>query len=284
MGRIGRVVRIVSFLGPAFFLLVVFAAGSYGAAESEEGPVLSDSRMTTGGEEPENPQDDAPIQLAIVFMPHATTPTPEVVVEGAISDPLEKVNRIFFKFNDRLYFWVLKPVASGYRSVIPEDARIGVRNFFSNVTTPIRLVNCLLQADLKCAGNETLRFVINTTVGLAGFLDPGKKDFHLEKDDRDFGQTLGVYGIGFGFYIDWPIFGPSSVRDSFGYAGDILLDPRTYLGTTYWVGAGIRAYEIVNEVSLTIGDYEDLKNSALDAYTALKDAYYQYRVNKIRRR
>ncbi|MBP1698270.1 MAG: VacJ family lipoprotein, partial [Deltaproteobacteria bacterium] len=82
-----------------------------------------------------------------------------------IADPLEPVNRAFFHFNDKLYFWVLKPIAIGYKTIIPEDGRIGVRNFFSNLTTPVRLVNCLLQANPKCAGTETLRFVLNTTIG-----------------------------------------------------------------------------------------------------------------------
>src|SRR5512143_3912072 len=86
---------------------------------------------------------------------------------GTIADPIEPVNRAFFHFNDKLYFWVLKPVATGYKAIIPEDGRIGVRNFFSNLTTPVRLVNCLFQARFKGAGIETARFVINTTYGFA---------------------------------------------------------------------------------------------------------------------
>jgi len=160
---------------------------------------------------------------------------------------------------------------------------VGVRNFFSNVTTPVRLVNCLLQADPKCAGTETERFLLNTTIGLAGFLDPAKKKFKIEKRDRDFGQTLGVWGIGPAFYIDWPILGPSSLRDTVGYVGDLTLDPRTYLPARFlFVEMGIWVLDKVNGVSLEIGEYEDLKKAAIDPYIALRDAYYQYRQNKIR--
>jgi phospholipid-binding lipoprotein MlaA len=205
---------------------------------------------------------------------------------ATIADPLEPINRAFFHFNDKLYFWALKPAATGYKAIIPEDGRVGVRNFFSNLTTPVRLVNCLLQADPKCAGTETERFFLNTTIGIAGFLDPAKKIFKIEKRDKDFGQTLGVWGIGPAFYIDWPILGPSSVRDTVGYVGDLFFDPRTYLAyyfvTAEIVNAGTWVVDKVNETSLRIGEYEDLKKAAIDPYIALKDAHYQYRQNKIK--
>jgi phospholipid-binding lipoprotein MlaA len=223
---------------------------------------------------------DEIIQVAIANIP----PEPSNL-EGTIepiADPLEPMNRAFFHFNDKLYFWVLKPVATGYKTVVPEDARVGVRNFFSNLTTPIRVGNCLLQANFKCAGTETLRFLLNTGLGMGGFLDPGK-DAHLEKQDKDFGQTLGIWGIGAGIYFDWPIFGPSSVRDTVGFIGDLFLDPRTYLlsDPIFYV---VRPYELVNDTSLRTGEYEDFKEAALDPYIALKDAYTQYRQKKIRER
>jgi phospholipid-binding lipoprotein MlaA len=204
----------------------------------------------------------------------------------AVADPIEPVNRAFFHFNDKLYFWVLKPVATGYKAVIPEDGRIGVRNFFSNLTTPVRLVNCLLQANPKCAGVETLRFALNTTIGVAGLFDPAKKRFNLEKQDKDFGQTLGIWGMGPVFYIDLPILGPSSLRDGLGYAVDTSFNPQTYLAI-YSVAAGFIStggwvLDKINEASLTLGEYEDLKKAALDPYIALREAYSQYRQNKIR--
>lgn len=202
----------------------------------------------------------------------------------SIPDPLEPLNRLFFRFNDRLYFWVLKPAASGYKAVFPEPVRVGVRNFFSNLTTPIRFVNCLLQGNLKGAGNETFRLVLNSTLGLAGFLDPAKKELQVEKEDEDFGQTLGTWGIGPILYVEWPLLGASSLRDSIGYVGDLALDPRTYLIPSVPLNLGIRSYEEVNDHSLTLGEYEDLIKASIDPYVAKRDAYFQYRRTKIKER
>lgn len=231
-------------------------------------------------------QDDGFIRIAVANIP----PEPAEIEEpiSMIADPLEPVNRAFFHFNDKLYFWVLKPVATGYKAIVPEDGRIGVQNFFSNLTTPIRLVNCLLQANPKCAGTETLRFVLNTTIGVAGLFDPAKKRFNLEKQDKDFGQTLGIWGMGPVFYMNLPILGPSSLRDGLGYAVDASFNPQTYLAAYYviaeFVNIGGWVLDKVNETSLRIGEYEDLKKSAIDPYIALKDAYHQYRQNKIKAR
>ena len=225
-----------------------------------------------------------PIRIASTDTPLQTASTPEESV-ATIPDPLEPVNRAFFHFNDKLYFWVLKPFATGYKAVIPEDGRIGVRNFFSNVATPVRLVNCLLQAKFKGAGNETVRFVLNTTLGIAGFFDPATKAFKIEKQEADFGQTLGIWGIGPAFYLDWPILGPSNLRDTVGYVGDRAFDPRTYLAYYFLIAeivtAGTWTLDKVNETSLTLGEYENLKKAALDPYIALREAYSQYRQNKI---
>jgi phospholipid-binding lipoprotein MlaA len=227
------------------------------------------------------PASDEIVQVAIANVP----PEPSSLEETpeSISDPLEPVNRAFFKFNDKLYFWILKPLAIGYQTVVPEGGRVGVRNFFSNLTTPIRLVNCLLQVNFKGAGNETVRLLVNTAFGVVGFLDVAKNELNIEKSEEDFGQTLGFWGIGSGIYIDWPIFGPSSLRDTAGFFGDLFLDPRTYIFNRpiFYV---LRPYEIVNDTSLRIGEYEDFKESAVDPYTALKDAYHQYRQTKIRQR
>lgn len=201
-----------------------------------------------------------------------------------IPDPLEPANRIFFHMNDKLYFWALKPLASGYKWIVPEDLRLGVRNFFTNLTTPIRLVNCLLQANFKAAGNETVRFLLNSTLGLAGFLDPAKTELKIEKADEDFGQTLGVWGIGPFFYIEWPLLGPSSLRDTFGFAGDLLLDPKTYLIQSVPVSLAVRVYDQINETSFRIGEYEDFKKNVLDPYIAKREAYHQNRQYKIKKR
>jgi phospholipid-binding lipoprotein MlaA len=229
-------------------------------------------------------QEDEPGQITDENTSSASSELEEPA--RTIADPIEPVNRAFFHFNDKLYFWVLKPVATGYKAVIPEDGRLGVRNFFSNLTTPIRLVNCLLQAKFKGAGNETVRFLVNTTLGLAGFLDMAKKEFKIEKQEADFGQTLGIWGMGPVFYMDLPILGPSSLRDGLGYAVDVSLNPQTYLAfysvIIGYANTGGWVLDKINEASLTLGEYESLKKAALDPYIAVREAYYQYRQNKIR--
>jgi len=199
-----------------------------------------------------------------------------------VADPLEPINRIFFYFNDKLYFWLLKPVATGYRKVIPQDIRICVSNFFYNLGMPIRAVNCLLQGKIEGFGNELLRFFVNSTAGGLGLGDPATQGLHLDKQDEDFGQTLGIFGLGPGIYINWPILGPSSLRDTIGLAGDMYTQPLNYLIDSTELNLALRGYGRVNETSLTIGDYESLKKAALDPYVALRDAYYQYRQNKIK--
>jgi phospholipid-binding lipoprotein MlaA len=198
-----------------------------------------------------------------------------------IADPLEPFNRAMFHFNDRLYFWVLKPVAQGYNEVVPEAARISVRNFFSNVIFPIRFVNCLLQANFDGAAIELSRFTVNTLLGLGGLFDPASsEEMKLVKQEADFGQTLGVYGVGQGIFLTWPIFGPSTPRDTVGLAGDWFANPITYLSPWY-VPYVVKTYDRVNEVSLRIGDYEALIEAAIDPYVALRDAYLQYRQKKV---
>lgn len=199
-----------------------------------------------------------------------------------ISDPLEPMNRAFFVVNDRLYFWVLKPAARGYRAIAPEPVRAGVRNFFSNLGFPIRFVNCLLQAKFTGAGYEFERFFINSTLGLAGFIDIADREFGVKEFDEDFGQTLGLYGLGQGFYLYWPVLGPSSALETVGLAGDYFLDPVYYSDLKFMEKAGLKSYKIINSTSLTLGDYETLKNSALDPYVAFRDFYIQYRQNKIK--
>lgn len=201
---------------------------------------------------------------------------------GAISDPLEPVNRAFFVFNDKLYFWFLKPVSKGYIAITPEQVRVGVRNFFSNLGFPIRFINCLLQAKLSGAGYEFERFFINSTLGLAGFFDMADREFGVKAFDEDFGQTLAFYGVGQGFYINWPFLGPSSGLDSVGLAGDLLLDPAFYF-LDLKSGIAEKSFKTFNSSSFSLEDYEALKDSALDPYVAFRDAYIQYRQVKIKK-
>lgn len=197
-------------------------------------------------------------------------------------DPLEPLNRVFFHFNDKLYFWVMKPVSRGYAYVIPEDIRMCLRDFVKNILAPVRIVNNLLQGKIVDSGVEVARFVVNSTLGIGGLADPAREELGLMPKDEDLGQTLGVYGLGGGVYFCWPFFGPSNMRDTLGMAGDFFLNPFFYL-SLHDSGLGLAAQggKEINETSLTIRDYEDFRNSAIDPYVALRDAYSQYRQKKI---
>jgi phospholipid-binding lipoprotein MlaA len=200
-----------------------------------------------------------------------------------VADPIEPVNRGIFWFNDKLYFYLLKPVARAYR-VIPEPARVSVDNLFSNLASPVRFANSLLQFKLEKAGSELGRFVVNTTVGILGLFDPGKSWLGLEKSDEDFGQTLGFYGAGDGFYLVLPVFGPSSLRDGIGRVGDYFVDPVSspyYFQLNNWEQYALGGLETVNALSLDKDTYEGIKKDALDPYLFLRNSYIQYRQARI---
>jgi phospholipid-binding lipoprotein MlaA len=226
--------------------------------------------------------EHASIQVASLkeASPEENESEPADSSEETVPDPFEPLNRAFFEFNDRLYFWVLKPIATGYKTVVPEEARVCVRNFFNNLAFPVRFVNNVFQGKFFGALEETCGFLVNSTVGLGGLADVAKA-VDIKRHDEDLGQTLAVYGSGPAFYIHWPFFGPSTLRDTIGGVGDAFLDPLSYIGE-YWYSPGTRVFNVVNETSLRIGDYESLKKAALDPYVALRDAYYQNRLSKIR--
>lgn len=204
----------------------------------------------------------------------------------SVADPLEPINRGFFWFNDKLYFYVMKPVVKVYR-VVPEPARQSVSNFFSNLFTPIRFGSSLLQLKVKDSGNEVVRLVINTTLGIGGLFDPADKWFKIKKKEEDFGQVLGHYGAGPGFYIVWPFFGPSSVRDTVGMVGDGYMSPlyNHFIDTghefTFEERALIKGFEFINELSLDRDTYELIKRDSLDPYTTIRNGYIQRRQGKI---
>lgn len=197
-----------------------------------------------------------------------------------IRDPLSGYNRFMTKVNDKIYFWVLKPAATGYSAVTPRFVRRSANRFFKNLGFPIRFVNNVLQLKAKRAGVETGRFLINSTVGLAGLADPADRWFDLEAYPEDFGQTLGVYGVGPGFHIVLPVLGPSNLRDA------LALVPDGYMKPTYYVepaetAIALKAYNSVNYTSLHLGEYEGLKKDAVDWYIFLRNAYETNRQKKI---
>lgn len=198
-----------------------------------------------------------------------------------IADPLEPLNRAIFVFNDKLYFYVLKPTARAYR-VLPQGVRVSVSNFFSNLAAPIRMVNALFQFKLLDAGGELLRFGVNTTVGLGGLFDPARKYLGLREKDEDFGQTLGNYGIGQGFYLVLPVFGSSSARDGIGLLVDgYYFDPVVLVPDETSEVVVLKTLDTVNFVSLDKDTYETIKLESLDPYTFIKNAYVQSRAGKV---
>lgn len=197
-----------------------------------------------------------------------------------MADPLESWNRLMFNTNDVLYFWVLKPVGQGYKAVVPEPGRVGIRNVFQHITTPVRLVNCLLQGKFHSAGNEVNRFVINTTWGVLGIWDPALEKGKIQPADEDLGQTLAVYGLGDGCYLVWPVFGPSTLRDSAGMAGDYFLNPTVYIEDSK-ARVAVSAVNIINKTSFRIGEYEHFKAASVDPYVAMREVYIQYRNKQI---
>ncbi len=266
-----------TLLGLVFFILLAPLSTGLGF-EATPGP---DERVSA-----ESPSNTDHIRLAQTVGPvspggpETGAAAAEAQPEQDVSDVLEPYNRAIFKFNDKLYFWVLKPASQGYKAVVPEPARVGVRNFFYNIAFPVRFVNCLLQGKVAGAADEFGKFMVNSVFGVAGFLNVVPKE--MKRHDEDFGQTLGFYGLGPGFYIVWPFLGPSSARDSVGKAGDVFLDPVNWAVSDIYINVGVKAYQTVNETSLSIGDYEALKRAALDPYVALRSAFYQNRLSLIK--
>jgi len=198
-----------------------------------------------------------------------------------VYDPFETFNRGIFWFNDKAYFYVMKPVAKGWRWLAPEPLQLGIRNFFSNLRAPIRFVNAALQGKFLDSGHELTRFGVNTTLGIGGLFDPAEVHFGIDKKIEDTGQTLAHYGVGPGPYLVLPFLGPSNFRDGAGLLGDFYfsLVPVVFdSSTSYWVAISA---DIINFLAIDKDTYEGIKRDSLDPYLFLRDAYSQYRLNLI---
>lgn len=197
-----------------------------------------------------------------------------------VPDPLQPLNHAIYLFNDKLYFWVLKPVASGYKAVLPVEIRVCTLNFFNNLYAPVRFTNCLLQGKFKNAAGEFGKFFINTTAGGLGVGDVARRYPELNPPEEDFGQTLGYWGFENGFYLVLPVLGPSTLRDAVGRLGNWAVDPLSYL-EPWELSLSVWAFKNVNSTSFRIGDYETIKEAAIDPYEAFRDGYIQYRRTKV---
>ncbi len=202
-------------------------------------------------------------------------------IQGCANDPFESFNRTMFTFNDKLYIWVLDPVTTTYKSVVPADFRTCVKNFFSNLESPIRFFNSLLQGRFDNGYKVLQRFLINSTVGVFGFGDPAEVEFDISPVDAHLGQTLAAWGVDYGFYLYIPFFGPSTVREFSGTVVDSLYMVPYYMWIDDWYAkGGIYSGKQMNELSFHLGEYEDIKALTLDPYIAVRNAYFQYQAKK----
>jgi phospholipid-binding lipoprotein MlaA len=279
-----------SLLGVAMML----ATGCAGKTGTVQPQGLTDTRpvadQTPAPSSPPETQSDEPLD------PFARAD------EGAGEeyDPWEPMNANVFEFNRQVDRFVLKPVAKGYNFVMPDLVQVGISNIFSNLRFAPRFLNNVFQGKVKGAGIEVGRFLINSTVGLAGFFDVAKH-VDLVTPDEDMGQTLGFYGVKPGPYLVLPLLPPFTVRDFVGYVGDVFLNPINWLVaplievnnvpsviarhnrmTSSLIQTGSRVGEIINERSRNLEKYQGVEEATLDLYTAVRNAYLQTRAKAIR--
>ena len=203
----------------------------------------------------------------------------------AVSDPLESINRATFKFNDFVYVKVMQPISNGYQKVTPDPVEKGASNFFANLGYPVRLVGNLLQLELKGAWLETERFAVNTTLGIVGVRRAAAQFERLQpRQPEDVGLAFGAWGIGDGPYLVLPFLEPSNCRDLVGLVGDRavnpLKSPYSVIEEYQWQLA-LDATEVIVKSPTLLDIYMQLKDGAIDPYSAMKNGYAQKRRSMI---
>lgn len=210
----------------------------------------------------------------------ASTPTPEMI---ANNDPYEATNRDTLKFNGKIDRYFVIPTVALYFVLVPEGGRRSVHHFLENLTLPTTFVNDMLQGELKRGGQTAARFLINSTIGFGGFLDPASK-MKIPDHGEDFGQTLATWGVDEGPYLMLPFFGPSNPRDAFGLGADVALDPTNYIHYKQhlWWFAGQKYFTILDLRAQTYSTVQGIQRSSVDYYASLRSLYRQLRENAIR--
>ena len=207
----------------------------------------------------------------------------EIAEVDTENDPLELLNRFTFAFNLALDTLVFQPAASFYRFLLPVEVRDSVRNAVRNLRSPLILVNDVLQGERARAETTLVRFLVNSTIGVLGLFDVAN-DMGYPYHNEDFGQTLGAHGMGEGFYLVLPIFGPSNPRDGIGMLVDIYLDPITYAAEAADVEDFLLARTVAEGIDTrarNIETIEDLKRDSIDFYARVRSLYRQSRSNEI---
>ena len=206
------------------------------------------------------------------------------------NDPLEGWNRFWFGFNDIFYVYVAKPAYTAWETITPHQVREGLSNFWHNLLFPMRFVNNLLQFRFMEAGVEFARFIANSTAGMGGFIDVAKYKkpvVPVHPEGEDFGQTLGRWGIPHGCYLVWPFIGPSSVRETFGWAGDYFAYPGFAVGyawkAPWYVISGIEVGFFFNDLDDVLPTYMSIRDAAVDPYIMMREAWVRYRAIQVAR-
>ena len=214
--------------------------------------------------------------VAGVLMINAVTSAAHAETDG---DPLESMNRGIFAFNQAADTYILRPVAVSYRYITPQVVRTHLGNFADNLSEPLNGVNSLLQGDVVQGVQSFWRFVINSTIGLAGLNDVAT-EAGIPQRDEDFGQTLAVWGVGAGPYLVIPILGPSNFRDAGGRIGNWVVDPVNYVVNNE-TSIGIAIGQGIVQRERLIDPIDDINNSSLDPYVSFRSIYQQRRAAQI---
>ena len=235
------------FIQPLISVLILFISFNLFAAASDEVKTSSDDFETTA-------------------------------YEDEIYDPLEGINRAIFGFNNVADRVILEPVAKGYEK-LPSPIQSGIGNFLNNLKLPLAAVNQLLQGQGKNAAESSGRFLVNSTIGIFGFVDVAD-NIGLEQKEEDFGQTLSTWGIGDGFYIVLPLFGPSNLRDTTGMVMTMMTDPINAYAANQgeaWAIPTRTAVNAIDQRSQIIDEVNALRDNSVDYYAAVRSSYYQNR-------
>ena len=206
--------------------------------------------------------------------------------QGEIADPFQGFNKVVFQFNDAADQAVMRPIASGYRSVVPQPARTGLKNFLRNLRAPVNFTNEVLQGDLSGAGTVLTRTTVNTLIGVGGLVDVAAME-GIPYEHEDFGQTLAVWGVDHGAYLVLPLMGPSSMRDGTGLMVDYVFDPLNWYfynvrpSNEGWAFGRLAAEGLVKREEL-LDVLDDLRRNSFDYYAAMRNAYVQRRDAMVR--
>ena len=223
-------------------------------------------------------RDLAAVLLALTVAGCATPPDPT-----GQNDPFEAQNRKMFELNESLDRAVALPVATFYVHAVPHSLRDGLHNFLVNLDVPVTFANDVLQGEAKRAIDTAGRFIVNSSIGIGGLIDVAAK-IGVPEHDSDFGQTLGVWGVGEGPYLVLPFFGPSNPRDAVGLAVDnTVADPLFWISwrsSTYYK-LGRSAAEVVDKRAQNINPIKELERTSVDLYATERSLYRQHRQSEV---